>query len=220
MFTIKHFVSELDSLRKHLGINQWNLLGHSWGTILALEYYKAFPDKVASLTFASACFDIPAYAIQAKKLLKTLPDSLQQAIVMAETTGKYEDPLYHKAITQFTCLYLVRKPVKAEMDSTSATYNNNIYYYMQGPSEFTIIGTLKNYDATSDLSKIKVPTLFTVGEFDEVGAELVKSFADKVSGSRYKVFPNSAHITMWDAKEENLKIAREFLHSVDSLYNY
>jgi proline iminopeptidase len=101
-----------------------------------------------------------------------------------------------------------------------ATCNNNIYYYMQGPSEFTIIGTLKDYDATSDLSKIKVPTLFTVGEFDEVGPELVKSFADKVTGSRYKVFPNSAHITMWDAKEENLKIAREFLVSVDSLYNY
>ena len=220
LFTIKHFVLELDSLRKHFGINKWNVLGHSWGTILALEYYKAFPERVASLTFASACFYIPAYANHAKQLLKTLPDSLQNAIVKAEAGGKYEDPLYLTAIGQFTDLYLVRKPIKADFDSTLATSNPNIYYYMQGPSEFTITGTLKNYNATSALSTIKVPTLFTVGEFDEVGPELVKSFADKVTGSRYVEFPNCAHITMWDAREENLKIVREFLVSVDSLYNY
>lgn len=66
---------------------------------------------------------------------------------------------------------------------------------MQGPSEFTISGTLKKYNATSFLPNVKVPTLFTVGEFDEVGPELVKGFAAKVSGARYAEFANSAHIT-------------------------
>jgi proline iminopeptidase len=215
MFTIKHFVLELDALRKSLKINKWNVLGHSWGTILAIEYYRAFPDRVASLTFASACFDIPAYANRAKQLLKTLPDSLQQAVYKAENSGNYQDPLYQTAINRFTELYLVRKPIQADIDSTLATYNYSIYNYMQGPSEFTITGTLKNYDATSYLSQIKVPALFTVGEFDEVGPELVKNFADKVQGSQYVVFPNSAHITMWDTRNENIKVIRDFLLSVD-----
>ncbi len=60
-FTIDHFVEELDSLRAYFGLKKWHVLGHSWGTILAIEYYRAYPEYVASLIFGSACFDIPAY---------------------------------------------------------------------------------------------------------------------------------------------------------------
>jgi proline iminopeptidase len=217
MFTVDHFVDELDSLRSFFGINKWHVFGHSWGTILAIEYYRAHPDYVASLTFGSAVFDIPAYAKRAKQLLTTLPDSLQQAISKAETVGNYQDPLYQEAMNQFYSLYLVKHPIQADMDSTWATYNAGIYIYMQGPSEFTITGTLKNYNSTSFLSQIKVPALFTVGEFDEVGPELVKSFADKVPNSRYILFAGSAHMTPWDAREENVKAVQDFLNSVDSL---
>ena len=73
MFTIDHFVRELDSLRAYLGVERWHLLGHSWGTILAVEYYRAYPDRVASLTLGSACLDIAAYERHARELLATLP---------------------------------------------------------------------------------------------------------------------------------------------------
>jgi proline iminopeptidase len=219
MFTIDHFVKELDSLRVFLGIKKWHVFGHSWGTILALEYYRKYPDQVVSLTFGSGCFDIQSYTKHAKQLLKTLPDSLQHAVEKAEATGNYQDPLYQEAMNQFYSLYLVRNPIQADMDSTWATYNANIYGYMWGPSEFTATGTLKDYNSTSFLSQIYVPTLFTVGEFDEVGPELVRSFSDKVRNSRYVLFPGSAHMTPWDAKVGNIKVVREFLHSVDSLQN-
>jgi proline iminopeptidase len=217
MFTIYHFVNELDSLREHLGLAKWHVFGHSWGTILALEYYRAHPDHVVSLTFGSACFNIPAFEKHARSLLATLPDSLQKAVSKAETTGKFDDPQYQNAINQFYSLYVYRHPVQADLDSTFMTMSPEIYGYMQGPSEFTITGTLKKYDATSFLSQIKVPTLFTVGEFDEVGPEIVKDFANKVSGSRYVLFKGSAHMTPWDARDENIKVVREFLNTVDSL---
>ena len=54
-----------------------------------------------------------------------------------------------------------------------------------------------------------------MGEFDEVGPELVKGFADKVTGSQYVVFPGAAHITPWDARDENVKVVREFLKTAD-----
>jgi proline iminopeptidase len=37
MSTINHFVEELELLRIHLGLSKGHLLGHSWGTIIALE---------------------------------------------------------------------------------------------------------------------------------------------------------------------------------------
>jgi proline-specific peptidase len=216
MFTIEHFVKELDSLRSHLGVDTWHVLGHSWGTILAIEYYRMHPNHVASLTFGSACLDIPAYERRAKELLTTLPESSQRAIKKAEAIGKYDDPNYQKAMGQFYDLYLCRHPVKEDMDSTYATANEAIYNYMQGPSEFTITGTLKDYNSTALLSQIKIPTLFTVGEFDEIGPELVKGFAAITPGAKFVQLAGSAHLTPWDAHDENVRVVREFLRSVDS----
>jgi len=215
-FTIERRVTELDSLRKALGVDKWNLLGHSYGTMIALEYYAAFPGHVASLTFAGACFDVPEYAENCRLLLKTLPDSLQKAVAEADSTGDYMNPRYQGALVMFNDLYGSRKPDKVETDSIMATFNAALNYYMLGPGDFSIIGTLKDYNGTPYLPKINVPTLFTVGEFDSVGPELIKSFADKVKGSKYYVFRNSAHITMWDAREENIRVVRNFLLSVDS----
>lgn len=217
MFTVEHFVRELDSLRAYLGVNKWHVFGHSWGTILAMEYYRAHPERVVSLTFGSACLDFSAYERHARELLSTLPKAMQLAVKKAEASGKYDDAAYQKAIEQFYALYLYRHPVKEDLDSTFATFNEGIYRYMQGPSEFTITGTLKNYDSTPFLSQIKVPTLFTVGEFDEVGPELVKGFATKTPNAQFIQFAGSAHLTCWDARDENVKVVREFLRSADSL---
>ena len=216
MFTIDHFVKELEVLREHLGFEKWHVFGHSWGTILAIEYYKVYPERVVSMTLGSAALNIPTWEKHARELLTTLPESLQEAVKNAEMEGNFDDSLYHEAINQFYALYVFRNPVMPDLDSTFSTVNEGIYMYMQGPSEFTITGTLKEYDATSFLPSIKVPTLFTVGEFDEAGPDIIKSYSDKVPGSRYAVLPGAAHITSWDARDENIKVVREFLTSVDS----
>lgn len=217
LFTIPHFVRELDSLRSHLGIPKWHVLGHSWGTILAIEYYRAHPDRVASLTFGSPVFDIPAYERRAKELIATLSSASQRAIRAAESSKKYDAPAFQSALNEFYGLYLFRHPVEADLDSSFAAFNQDIYVYMQGPSEFTITGTLKTYDVTGFLPQVRVPTLVTVGEFDEVGPELVRRHANLIPGARYEVLSGSAHITPWDAREANIRVVRQFLRAVDSL---
>jgi proline iminopeptidase len=215
LFTIGHFVQELELLREHLGLEKWNVFGHSWGTVVALEYYRTYPDHVASLTFGSLCIDVPGWAKSAEKLLKTLPDSLQQAVRNGEATGKYDDPGYLEAVNHYYSLYVFRKPVQPDLDSMMSAFNTDIYNYMWGPSEFTITGTLKDYDPLTLLPEIKVPTLFTVGEFDEIDPEIVKDLAGKVPGSKYVMFPGSAHMTPWDARDESIRVLREFLNSLD-----
>lgn len=215
LFKIQQFINDLESLRQHLDIKKWHLLGHSWGTIMAMEYYKLYPEHVASITFGSAALNIHTWQEHARELLLTLPQEFQDAIKNAEMTGNYNDSLYQAANNLFMGTYMVRNPVMAEMDSLYSTMNYEMYLYMQGPSEFTITGTLKDYDATPYLPEIKVPTLFTVGEFDEAGPEIIKSYADKVPGSQYIILSGAAHITMWDATEENVRVVREFLNLVD-----
>jgi len=215
-FNIAHFVAELDSLRSHLGYDKVDLVGHSWGTILGLEYYRAHPEHVASLTLMSPAMDIPEWERNAKRLVKTLPDSTQKAIAAAEAAKKYDSPAYEAALGEFYGKYVWLRPVQADLDSTMATANQGMYNYMQGPSEFTITGTLKQYDATPFLKDVKVPLLFTVGEFDEADAPTVKRQAAMAPGAKVVVIPGAAHIVQWDAPDTTNAVIRTFLESVDS----
>jgi len=214
MFTIPHFVAELDSLRAYLGYDRVDILGHSWGTILALEYYRAHPEHVVSMVLASAVFDVPAYERNALSLVATLSDSAQAAIHASEQTGDYASPAYEEAMNEFYGRYVYRHPIQADLDSTFATANQGIYNYMQGPSEFTITGTLKHYDATGFLPQVKVPVLYTVGEFDEVGPDVVRHFAELTPGAEVTVIPGAAHITTWDNPDAMLEAVRGFLEKV------
>jgi proline-specific peptidase len=216
MFNIAHFVRELDSLRSHLGYEKVNLIGHSWGTILGLEYYRVHPDRVASLTLMGPALDIPAWERNAKRLVKTLSDSAQKAIATGEAERKFDAPEYQAALGEFYGKYVWRRPVQADLDSTMSHVNEGLYNYMQGPSEFTIVGTLKTYDATPFLKDVKVPVLFTVGEFDEADPPTVRKHAAMTPGAKVAVIPGAAHIVQWDAPDETNRVVRAFLQSVDS----
>ena len=94
--------------------------------------------------------------------------------------------------------------------------NQAIYNYMQGPSEFTITGTLKKYDATPFLKNIKVPTLFTVGEVDEADPVTIRKHAAMVPGAKIAVIPGAAHMTTWDNPQAMIAAVRGHLLSADS----
>jgi proline iminopeptidase len=193
-----------------------HLLGHSWGTILALEYYRAHPEHVRSLVLASPALDIPAWERQARELERTLPDSEQRAIRAREAEQRFDAPDYQAALGDFYSRYVWRHPAPADLDSTLRTVNEGIYNYMQGPSEFTITGTLRTYDATPFLKNVKVPTLYTVGEFDEANPATVKRFATLTPGARVVVIPGAAHLTTWDNPDAMLRAVRDFLRAVDA----
>src|SRR6185503_2130119 len=161
--------------------------------------YRAHHEHVVTLTLASAALDIPTWEKNARALVRTLSDSAQRAIKTREAEKKFDAPDYQAALTEFYGKYVWRRPVEADLDSTMKTVNEGIYNYMQGPSEFTITGTLKNYNSTTFLRDVKVPTLYTVGEFDEADPPTVKRFAAMTPGASVVVLAGSAHLSEWDA---------------------
>lgn len=215
LFVIPHFVEELEQLRQQLGYERVSLYGLSWGTIVAVEYYRAHRDRVKSLVLGGAALDIPAWERHANDLVKTLPDSMQRAIHAREAARDFSAPDYHAALGEFYFRYVWRHPVQADLDSTMSQASEALYTYMQGPSEFTITGTLKHYDVTGFLPQIRVPVLYTTGEFDEANPETIRRFASRTPGAQVAVFKGAAHLTPWDAPEENVRVVREFLREAD-----
>ena len=215
-FTVEGFVGRLEALRAHLGIERFHLYGHSWGTMLGVEYYRAHPDRVVGLVLASAALDARAWEAHARELLATLPDSMVRAVEIREAEGAYDAPDYQAALNEFYGRYVWLRPVQADLDSIFASYNPTIYEYMWGPSEFTVKGTLGTFDATPLLPTIQVPVLYTVGEFDEANPETIAHFAELTPVSRVVVIPDAAHITAWDNPEADVQAVRGFLRDVDA----
>ena len=86
---------------------------------------------------------------------------------------------------------------------------------MCGPSEFTITGTLKDYDRTSRLHEINVPTLFTAGRYDEATPSTVAYYQSLVPGSKLEIFEHSAHMTTQDEPQAYVDSVRAFLRHVE-----
>jgi proline iminopeptidase len=216
LFTVEHFVAQLEALRRHLGFERAHIYGHSWGTMLAVEYYRAHPDRVVSLTLGSAALDARAWERHARELLRSLPDSMIRAVQQREQERNYQAADYQAALEEFYGRYVWRRPVSADLDSMLATFNSAIYEFMWGPSEFTVTGTLGDFDATAHLGDITVPVLYTVGEFDEANPATIRRFADLTPDARLVVIPGAAHITAWDNPDADVAAVRAFLREVDS----
>lgn len=215
-FTIAHYVSELDSLRAALGYDRVHILGHSWGSILGFEYYRAHPQRVASLTLASAALNSALWTKNTLALLETLPDTMQKIIVVREAAGDFDAPDYLDALNEYAGRYVWLRPIEKDLDSAVKTMNWGIYAYMRGANALTVTGTLKTYNATTRLRRVKVPTMYTVGEFDQAGPETIRGFAKLTPGAKMEVIPDAAHVTTWDNPAEMLRVVRQFLRDVDS----
>ncbi|HEX9633444.1 MAG TPA: proline iminopeptidase-family hydrolase [Gemmatimonadales bacterium] len=216
LLTVDRFVAELAAVRGALGLDDVHILGHSWGTMLATDYLLTKPTGVRSVIFASPAISIPRWLADADTLLMTMPDSIQEAVARHEAAGTFEDPEYQAAVMAFYERYLGRKlPWSADVDSTFAQFSTTVYGYMWGPSEFTGTGTLRDYDRTDRLGEITIPTLFTTGRYDEARPGTVEYYRSLVPGAELAILENSAHLTMQDEPEENVRIVREFLRRVE-----
>lgn len=215
-FNIGHFVEELETLRRHLGLERVHLYGHSWGATLVLEYYRAHPQHVASLVLASDALDIPAFFGNMRRIFSTFPDSMYRAVQRQDAGQPYDTVAYQAAMREFSTHYSQRTMVPADADTMRKFENPAIAEYMNGTSLFTPNGTLRDYDATPFLKRVKVPVLFTVGEFDFAGPDIVRRHASLTPGARLAVIPGAAHLTHWDNAPANTEAVRSFLREADA----
>jgi proline iminopeptidase len=217
LWRVERFVEELGQVREALDLKEIHLLGHSWGTMLAVDYLLTKPAGVRSVILASPALSTARWLSDADSLIRTMPDSIQRAIAKHEAAGTFADPQYQAAVMAFYQQYLARRtPWSADLDSTFQGFGTPLYNYMWGPSEFTGTGTLQSYDRTDRLGELALPVLFTTGRYDEAMPGTVAFYQMRVPGARLTVLDNSAHLTMQDEPDRYVEIVRAFLHDVEA----
>jgi len=166
-WVIERFVDEVDQVRKALGLGPDNffLLGHSWGGVLAMEYALAHPEALKGLIISNMMADCVAYQRYADDVLGPQMDpAVLKRIKELEAAGQYTSEEYETLLVPYYERHVLRRPM-AEwpqcVTSSLSHANKDLYVYMQGPSEFGIAGVLETWDRSKDLSKISATTLVT-----------------------------------------------------------
>src|SRR6266700_845695 len=168
LWRIDRFVLELAQVRAALGLDRMHLFGHSWGTMLAVDYLLSGA-SATSLTLASPALSIPRWRADAGVYLATLPPAIQEVLARHEAAGTTE---YHDATLEYYRRYLCRMdPWPEAMNRSHEASSGEVYLEMWGPTEFHATGNLRDYDRTGRLHEIVVPTLFTCGRYDEATPE-------------------------------------------------
>jgi proline iminopeptidase len=205
LYKISTFVEELDLLVKAWGLTEFHLMGGSWGTTLALEYYLAKKGKgVKSLVFQSPMFSAKDWEDDANRLIKGLPKQIQKIINTCHEIGATDSKVYKDAVLEYYVKHVLRNRKKLLSFNKEKNPNGeDIYLNMWGPSEFKPTGSLKSYNKVSQLQKIKVPALIICGEFDEATPETGIKYANKIKGCSFSEIKGASH-SIWNEKPKVL----------------
>ena len=223
LWDLPRFVDEVEQVRQALGLNRNNfyLLGHSWGGILAIEYALKYPQNLKALVISNMMASIPAYNEYAQKVLMPAMDQTALAeIKRLEAAGDYENPRYMELlIPNFYVHHLLRMPQEQWPDPVNRAFkhlNPKIYVPMQGPSELGASGKLVNWERTLDMGRITVPTLAIGARYDTMDPAHMEKMATRVQKGRYLYCPNGSHLAMYDDQKVYFEGLVQFVFDVDT----
>lgn len=218
LWKMGRFVDEVETVRAALGLEEIHLLGQSWGGWLAIEYMLTRPEGVVGLVLASTSASIRQFVAEAEKLKAALPPGVYETMLRHEAAGELHHPDYEVAVAEFYSRHVCRlDPWPGPMLRTGENLEGNpVYETMNGPNEFFVIGNLKDWDREDRLGEIEVPTLVTVGRYDEITPACAGTLRRGIRGSELRVFEESSHTAHLEETDEYLRVVGDFLSRVEN----
>ena len=171
------------------------LIGHSFGGTVSIKYASLYLQNIEKLVLVNA------KAIKEKKDLK------KKLYKVVAKTGKTATNILDSKI---------QKKLKEKLYNHIGEHD---YEQLEGVLKKNFINII-NEDLSSDLEKIKVPSLIIWGENDKdtplSDAKIINKLLDN---SRLKVFPNTGHISYLERPEEFCKTVRKFIQNISQKVN-
>lgn len=224
-YTVENMVEDVEAVRIALRLGKINLMGHSYGGVLAQAYALKYQQNVSHLILCSTFSSTKAINRVLAAMKEQMPagsraqvDSLERAGLFGKGPsfrhGRYPDDYMTAAwgVGYFPFLYTRRADPNFD-PLMSGVMSWDLYREMWGShGEFVIDGNLASVEYDDRLGTIKVPTLITVGDHDQVDPSLARTMHEKIPGSKLVIFPQSGHMTFVDQPGLFIQSVDEFLH--------
>ena len=216
LWTVELFVDEVYAVREALGLERLHLFGNSWGGMLAMEVALTKPDWLASLVLASSPASIPQWVAETGRLRALLPDDVQATLTRHEDAGTTNSAEYEEACLVFYRRHVCRvDPFPDCVARAFAELSREVYETMNGPSEFHVTGTLREWSVVPRLGEIDVPALVVSGEHDEATPAVSRTVHEGIRGSELAIVDGCSHMAHVEQPERYLALLDGFFSRVE-----
>jgi proline iminopeptidase len=205
-YTLKDQIDDLEALRAHLGVEQVDLLGHSWGGYLVMAYAAAHLERIAHL------FIVDSAAPRWKDIIvlfkEVFPEATERrdAFDFAEAMGdpKATDAKLHE---YFTMLFYSAE----KRDAFIARLPASVY---KPDVNKAVNSDLDQFDLNPEIHKFKFPVMILTGRYDmNVAALVAYRIHLAIPGSKFRAFERSGHLPFYEEPDAFVEALEEFLAS-------
>jgi L-proline amide hydrolase len=218
-YTVDRFGRELASLIEHLGIGErYHVLGQSWGGMLAQEHAISRPAGLRSVVLSNTAASFGGFAVEANKLRADLPPEVEQTLRRHEEAGTTDNPEYGEACDVFYSRHVCRLeewPPEVLRSFELIDTDPTVYHTTNGPSEFHVIGSFKDWSAADRLDRISVPALVISGRHDEATPRLQDELTAGISQAEQVILEDSSHMPFWEQRDDYMAAVADFLDRHD-----
>jgi proline iminopeptidase len=226
LYTVAAMVEDMEAVRAALGLGKVNLLGHSFGGVLAQAYAFKYPQHLSTLILCSTFHTTKAINKALADIKAAMAPELRERIEKMEKDGlygkgqpwqwgRYPDEYMKAAWAEGYFPYLYKGRPDATYDPAPGPMMGwEVYREMWGSTgEYVVDGNLAGLDYTEQLKKVRIPTLVTVGDHDESAPWIAEQMAKLVPGARLVVLPKSGHMTFVDQPAMFRKAVDDFVRN-------
>ena len=213
--TYEYFLDEVDEVREKLGLDNFYLIGQSWGGLLVQEYAVKYGQHLKGAIISSMVDEIDDYvkhvnALREKTLSKEAVDFMKDC----EAKNDYSNPKYQEYVQVMNENYIDRKQ-PSKLYHLKDLGGDAVYNAFQGDNEFVITGKLKDWHFRNQLKNIKVPTLVTFGEHESMPIATGKKMAELIPNAKFVTTPNGGHHHMVDNPDVYYKHLADFIRDCE-----
>lgn len=225
-YTVENMVEDVEAVRQALNLGKINLMGHSYGGVLAQLYALKYQHNLTHLILGGTFSSTSAFNEILTREKQSMPSDAREKLEALEKAGlfgngkpweknRYPDEYAKLAWGDGYFPYLYQRHPDPNYDPVAGNTTNSwdLYREMWGShGEFVVDGNLKSVEYTDRLSTIHVPTLVICGDHDESDPSLSHTIHDKITGSKLVIVPQAGHLAFVDQPNLYIKSVNDFLH--------
>lgn len=216
LWNIPRFCREVEEVRKAWHLENFYLYGQSWGGMLAMEYAYRYQKHLKALIDSNMVDDMSDYAKYINEYRDRMDPKDVAYMKKIEAQDKLDDLHYNELLLKLyeQCICRV-VPWPAPVQNAFNRTNEQVYNTLQGPTEFTITGSLKTWTIRDRLKDIKVPTLILGGKYDSMDPKVIQDMTHRFPNAEAHICPNGSHFSIYDDQKDYFKAINDFIEKVE-----
>ncbi|MGW4031275.1 alpha/beta fold hydrolase [Streptomyces sp. NPDC004838] len=193
-WTLDTAVADVDAVRRASGAERIDLLGHSYGGMLALQYTLDHPDRVGRLVLSNTASSSARITLEAIAQLSTImPPAKACAAVTADALGEHDCPDYLDAVAKWLGRYgTADKEALADLTAESLDLGP-AGRGLWGDRMWFANGAVRGWDVEPRLGEITAPTLIVHGGSDMSSPETNRAIARGIRHAEWLTMNNNSH---------------------------